>query len=329
MTTTPLVSICIPTYNGEKYLKECLDSIVFQSFKNIEIIIVDDQSTDATTNIISTYLTDKRIHLYTNDTNLGLVGNWNKCLEMANGEWIKFAFQDDILTTDCIQLMLDAGSNHSFVVCNREFIFEDSISTAIKDYYNNQLLTLNTLVKSNKNITLSGKYISNLSASYIAINFIGEPTAVLFKKKWVQKIGTFNVNLSQICDLEYWLKITTQNGLVFIPKKLVSFRIHQNSTTSYNIKNNKSILDPLILSYELLFNSSFESFRKSISTIKKQRLILYLKVKLYEIHQLKSTPEYTNFINILLLKHPLLKQYDNTSVFTKIIYNILILKRKF
>ena len=87
---SPLVSICIPTYNGEKYLKECLDSCIDQTFKNYEIIICDDCSSDGTIKIIEEY-SEKfpQLKLFINDKNLGLVGNWNQCIHYSNGEWIK------------------------------------------------------------------------------------------------------------------------------------------------------------------------------------------------------------------------------------------------
>ena len=83
---SPLVSICIPTYNGEKYLKECLDSCIDQTFKNYEIIICDDCSSDGTIKIIEEYAKIfPQIILFQNDGNLGLVGNWNRCIHHSNG----------------------------------------------------------------------------------------------------------------------------------------------------------------------------------------------------------------------------------------------------
>ncbi|MBA3705767.1 MAG: glycosyltransferase family 2 protein, partial [Bacteroidetes bacterium] len=79
MELLPLISVCIPTYNGERYLKECLDSILSQSYTNIEIVIVDDCSKDSTIAIIEKHkASDARIRVHKNENNLGLVSNWNK-----------------------------------------------------------------------------------------------------------------------------------------------------------------------------------------------------------------------------------------------------------
>ncbi len=82
--------MCTSVCNGEKYLEQCLNSAINQTYKNIEILLVDDASTDTTWSIAKNYAAnDKRIKLHRNDTNIGLVANFNKCLELANGEWIK------------------------------------------------------------------------------------------------------------------------------------------------------------------------------------------------------------------------------------------------
>ena len=94
----PTISVCVPVYNGTKYLRECLDSILVQSFENFEVIIVDDQSTDATFDLAQEYpAQDARIRPFRNPHNLGMVENWNRCLDLASAEWIKFVFQDDLI----------------------------------------------------------------------------------------------------------------------------------------------------------------------------------------------------------------------------------------
>ena len=75
----PLVSICIPTYNGSSYIEETLECVINQTYSNIEIIITDDSSTDDTALICKRYAKkDQRIKFYQNEINLGLIGNWKK-----------------------------------------------------------------------------------------------------------------------------------------------------------------------------------------------------------------------------------------------------------
>ncbi|HLJ75313.1 MAG TPA: glycosyltransferase family 2 protein, partial [Thermoanaerobaculia bacterium] len=93
----PGVSICLPTYNGSRYLRECLASALAQTHGDFELVVVDDRSTDETMDIIRDVAhADSRVRVFENDANLGLVGNWNRCIELSSAPWIKFVFQDDL-----------------------------------------------------------------------------------------------------------------------------------------------------------------------------------------------------------------------------------------
>ncbi|MES2592725.1 MAG: glycosyltransferase family 2 protein [Bacteroidota bacterium] len=335
MNRLPLISICIPTYNGEKYLKECLNSVLSQTYKNIEIIIVDDCSTDATTAILENYMAeDRRIILYKNTSNLGLVGNWNKCLELAKGEWIKFVFQDDLIVHDCIEKQQKAVKEHFFVVCDREFIFDNSVSETVKEYYNRHLLTLKKLVNTKNTVYLTDLQISKYAAENISLNFFGEPTAVMFKTEIIKEIGIFNLELSQICDLEYWLRIATLKGAVYIPETLVSFRIHAQSTTSNNIlstvKFKPRYIDTLLLAHEMLFSPYYVQFRSLMNFSYKEKLNYFIKSKMYEAKLAfeKDKSVDRDFFNGLFNKYPTLNNYYYPSFLTKIIFNIVIFRRK-
>src|SRR5438093_1026213 len=104
-----MVSVCVPTYNGARFLSQCLDTALAQTWGDFELLIVDDRSTDDTYEIAAEYATrDGRIKLYQNDRNLGLAGNWNRCVQLSRGQWIKFLFQDDLLDVTCISRMLES-----------------------------------------------------------------------------------------------------------------------------------------------------------------------------------------------------------------------------
>src|SRR5438552_8302595 len=120
----PQVSVCIPTYNGAAYLTDCLDSVVSQTYSSFEVLVVDDCSADASAEIARTYARrDSRIRVFVNETNLGLVGNWNRCVQLARNEWIKFVFQDDLIRPECLERMLAVAveSGKPIVSCAREF----------------------------------------------------------------------------------------------------------------------------------------------------------------------------------------------------------------
>ncbi len=100
--SAPRVSICIPTYNGKGHLKECLDSVRSQSFQDFEVVICDDQSSDGTLDFARELAQgDERFRFIPNPQRFGLVGNWNNCIALSRGDWIKFVFQDDIIAPTC------------------------------------------------------------------------------------------------------------------------------------------------------------------------------------------------------------------------------------
>lgn len=99
-----LVSILIPTYNREKLVRECIASALAQTYKNIEIVVCDNASTDATWAVIQDMaLQDPRIVAIRNETNVGPVRNWLRCLEMARGDYTKLLFSDDLIAADYLE----------------------------------------------------------------------------------------------------------------------------------------------------------------------------------------------------------------------------------
>jgi len=103
---TPLVSIVMGTYNGGKYLREQLESIYAQTYKNIEVVVCDDCSTDDTVEILREFSRDHCLTYYINEVNLGLVRNFEKAMSLAKGDYIALADQDDIWYPGKIELLI-------------------------------------------------------------------------------------------------------------------------------------------------------------------------------------------------------------------------------
>lgn len=96
--TSPKVSILIPVFNREKFIGECIESALAQTFTNIEVVVVDNASTDRTWEICQQFaVKDKRVRTFRNDTNIGPVRNWLRCVDEAQGEFGKILFSDDLM----------------------------------------------------------------------------------------------------------------------------------------------------------------------------------------------------------------------------------------
>jgi glycosyltransferase involved in cell wall biosynthesis len=122
-----LVSIALCTYNGERFLDEQLKSILQQSYRELEVVIIDDCSTDASVEIIKSYAeTDERIIYSINESNLGFNKNFEKAISFCKGEYIAIADQDDIWELNKIELMLQEWPAHSDFVFSLSGNFTDS-----------------------------------------------------------------------------------------------------------------------------------------------------------------------------------------------------------
>ncbi|MBL0048742.1 MAG: glycosyltransferase family 2 protein [Bacteroidetes bacterium] len=334
MKNEPGISICIPSYNGEKYLRECLDSCLNQTLPAKEILVVDDGSSDQTPEIVKAYqLRHPHIKYYQNEKNLGLVGNWNRCIDLAREEWIKFVFQDDYLSLNCLEKFCAQITDTSFLlVSKRSFILPENVSKKLSTYYKSEVRTFENTHPIIIKQYISANEISRLAVENICLNFIGEPSLTLFKKSIVNEVGYFNADLAQICDLEFLQRVGTRHGITYIPEKLCHFRIHSDSTTSSNLGSKSFILshiDPIILVHQMLFDTVYTPFRNSLTWKQLFKLRLYLKIRTYEslLFSEKSTENKLAFAKTRLKFEEINKRAVN-SISSKCIYTLLKLKRR-
>lgn len=259
------VSICIPTYNGARYLAACLDSVLNQTYKDIEILAVDDGSMDATLEILERYAaSDQKIRLVRNEHNLGLVGNWNRCIELARGEWIKFVFQDDLIAPTCLERLLATAREQAaqFVICRREFRFEEGTDPQLKQALDEDPTVWSVFGNAPFVTPLD---ISQAALRYFGTNLVGEPTGVMVHRTVFERFGKFNPAFIQICDWEYWLRVACNIGVACVPESLATFRVHGGATSSGNREARHFrmiLLDQLLLRHELAYNDFFAPIRQ-------------------------------------------------------------------
>lgn len=246
----PLVSVCIPTYNGAEYIIACIDSILSQTYSNLEILISDDGSTDNTLDILNQYkLNHKHIKIVHN-VRKGMVENWNNCIKEARGEWIKFLFQDDILKPECVERMLTAciKYNSNVAICRREFIIHEDVPEKIKEDFRVHLIKPEHIFKG-EGIIHKEELIHSITRHFLK-NILGEPTCYFFKKQMIEKCGLFNSELRQLVDYEFIIRLALVDGFVFLPEPLAMFRIHNKSESNANIKRAKDNIERRIAAVE-------------------------------------------------------------------------------
>jgi glycosyltransferase involved in cell wall biosynthesis len=221
MQNNPLVSLCLPVYNGARFIAYTLDSLLLQTYGNIEIIISDDCSTDNLNEILQTY-NDERISYFKNTQNCGITYNWNKAVSLAKGKYIKLICQDDILAPDCIEeqvrvLEEDQYRTIALVICRANIID-----------INNQVIL------QRKSVLIKGlnnpKRVINKCAFY-GTNIIGEPMVGLMRADAIVDIE-FDGSNKYMIDLDFWFKLIQKGQVYLVDKTLASFRVSKNSLSA-------------------------------------------------------------------------------------------------
>jgi len=264
----PIVSICIPTYNGAKYLPDCVDSVLAQTHSDFEVLIVDDCSSDDTVEIANGYARrDSRVRVSVNDTNLGLVGNWNRSVFLSGSDWIKFVFQDDLIHPECLGRMLavGVGSDVPIVSCARDFIFESGTTEDIRQFYLNHQARITANYRNS--VRWSAQKVAETALRRIGENLLGEPTAVLLHRSVFERFGSFNPHLQYGCDLEYWIRVGSNTGIIHIPDVLATFRVHAGAMSTHLKRTaarryRNDILEPLLIVHDYAFHPVYAELRR-------------------------------------------------------------------
>jgi glycosyltransferase involved in cell wall biosynthesis len=287
----PKVSICIPTYNGARFIAQAIESALAQTFADIEVLLVDDGSTDATVEVAESYATqDPRLKIYRNAENLGLPRNWDRCRELASGEWVMFLFQDDLFREDCVERMVETAVQHSasLVCCRRNFTFFPEVPEASRNYFLAYTESHNFARYFPGMTFVDADTFSAQLAATPTINFIGEPTAVLLHRNTLENFGRFHSAMVQLVDFEYWTRIAVQKGIAYVDEPLVTFRVHGKSATTKNAEAavRKDRLDSIILLHGYLHAPAYSKLRSSL----KNCALLY-RHYVRRVAQLQQTPQ--------------------------------------
>lgn len=221
MINNPLVSICIPAFNAENFIKRTLESVLNQTYRNIEIILTDDCSKDSTVSIINSF-SDKRICLYQNENNLGVEKNWNKALKLSKGKYCKMMGADDILYPTCLDEQISIFQNPN----NNNVVLVSSHKNVINE--DDKLLMT-------RRFPGNGKYngiIAFKKSLRRGTNLIGEPVAGLFRKEILDKTGYYNGENLYAIDIDLWSRMLKHGHLYVVDKVLYAFRISKKSLST-------------------------------------------------------------------------------------------------
>ena len=221
-SSEPKITVLMSVYNGEKYLREAVDSILSQTFTDFEFLIIDDASTDRTPEILRSYK-DPRIMIVTNKENLGLTKSLNKGLALARGEYIARMDADDISLQERFEKQLMFLETHpDIVLVGTSFQAIDYEGNLLEDF-------------------ILPRYILPTNIHYCDLlksNFFVHGS-VIFRREVVEKLSGYNELFRRCQDYALWLQMAKSYSLYIIPDVLYKLRIHDDSVSK---KGNESIL---------------------------------------------------------------------------------------
>lgn len=227
MHETPLISVVVPVYNGEKYLRESLESILGQTYSNVEFLLMDDASTDGSPAILREYAgRDPRIQIHQGAENRGIFGNINEGITRARGELLAIHHADDVYDARILELeaeVLRVRAEAGVVFCTDVFIDEhgeefgrlvlppEIAAAPLLDYR----LVLNGFLR-HQNAFIRGG-------------------SGLFRREILLEVGPFDDSFDLRADLEMWLRLVRRAPIAILDEHLVRYRFgHENSSRRYD-----------------------------------------------------------------------------------------------
>lgn len=251
----PLVSVIMNCYNGEKYLKKSLKSVLLQSYKNWEIIFWDNLSTDNTFKIVKS-IKEKKIKYYKSKIFLSLYDARNLALKKAKGKYISFLDSDDTWYKDKLKYQVQfSEKNKDFLIQYSNFFLKNEIKKKNHIMYKKNLR--------------SGKITQDLLNNY------SMGLLTIFLNKSLFKKYKFNDKYNIIGDFDFFIKLSQKYKIAYNKKPLATYRVHKSNYHTSNL--NKYILELK----NWINKNDIVLKNKNYSLLSVKYLLLKIKVKLF------------------------------------------------
>jgi teichuronic acid biosynthesis glycosyltransferase TuaG len=280
-----LISVIIPTYNSSKYVREAILSALYQTYTSIEIIVIDDGSTDNTCQIVEELIKESNKIKLIKKEHTGNVGkNSNEAVKISKGEFIAKLDSDDIWEREKLEIQIQFINQFKLICSNAKIVDSNSKIKQEKyfgDIENSFNIDLKTLLENNYIITSS----------------------ILCEREIFEKYGGFEEVLGfRGEDYILWLKIASENKICFINKELISFRVHDKNLSHFEVNERYNLLENTVkIRNDYLSHPNKEivdAVKKGNSTLFTEMARISFKNKDYE----DSVNLYKNLIRIFPYK---------------------------
>ena len=231
---TPKVSICVPAYQHGAFIGQALESALAQSFSDVEIVVSDNRSTDNTRDVVERFQRrDPRVRYELAPQHVPMQANFNRCLDLARGEYVKFLSTDDLLEARCVERMLgmlEGQPGVKLVACARRTFGDGTAPARVLRYARDE-------------VSCAGQVA--IRRCFFLGNLIGEPTAVMFRRADAQ--DGFSLRFMQLVDLEMWFRLLEGGEFAYVPEVLCAIREHDAQVTRQSVASGRVTADKELL----------------------------------------------------------------------------------
>jgi glycosyltransferase involved in cell wall biosynthesis len=254
-----MISVVIPVYNGEKTIRETIQSVLKQTFEDFEIIIINDGSQDSTLDVVD-QIKDSRIKLFSYP-NGGNVISRNRGLKRATGQYISFLDDDDVWTSDKLESQLNALTNNP----------QATVAYSWTDYIDES----SQFLHSGLHITVNGYALPKL----LLTNFLENGSNGLFLTQDIRNLGGLDESLERAADWDLYLRLASEYSFVCVPAVQILYRVSASSLSTDIKRMEKSGLT--------VINKAFSQAPQDLQSLKNISLAnfyMYLTLKSLEGH---------------------------------------------
>ncbi|UEA16880.1 glycosyltransferase family 2 protein [Pasteurella canis] len=227
----PLVSVLICAYNVDKYIEECIDAILNQTYKKLEIIIVNDGSVDDTLLLLNNFAKrDSRIKIINNEKNIGFIGSLNVGVSHVSGDYVARTDADDVTKPEWIEKILDSMRSNPDIIAMGSYITvlsEDGNGSHLANYYEHNQEWQNPLTH------------CEIIEEMLFRNPIHNNSMIIRSSAFSKYGLRFDSSYKYAEDYKFWLEVSRLGKLANYPESLVYYRLHNTQTSSvHNIQQN-------------------------------------------------------------------------------------------
>jgi len=222
----PLVSVCIPVFNGENFILEAVQSVLMQKYDNFELIVIDNCSTDSTSSILQK-INDSRVKLIKNERNIGALKNFAKCVDVAQGEYFVLLPHDDYLLPGFIEKYVNKLENDNVGM----------VYSAVRIVKADRSIILDRITYSTNKRFTSSEAIEELFVKFNPIQLTMVRTSI------VRKVGNFDPTFNLFIDVHLWLKVMLDGwGVYYYSTPCSCHRSHESQGQNAFLNLNLDIL---------------------------------------------------------------------------------------